>query len=170
MQILPYSYRNPKYRFLTFISKTITPRYIRLIYQMKGRKILFKKGLRDNVAIFSYQAANRVWKFQKSIFVGFLHFSQKIVISRYKRHGYQTKERKILYKKGLYTFFTILSHSVANRVWKVQKSIFDGFWHFSQRIVISLCKRHGYQMKEHSIKFSTINVYLIIGPSHTIKL
>jgi len=40
------------------------------------------------------------------------------------------KERKILYKKGLPDHVAILSHQAANRVWKVQKSIFNGFWHF----------------------------------------
>ena len=151
MQILPYSYRTPKYRFLTFISKTVTFRYIRPIYQMKERKILYKKGLCELFTILSHSVANRVWKVQKSIFYGFWHFSQKIVISRYKRHGYQTKERKILYKKGLYAFFTILSHSVANRVWKVEKPIFDSFLHYSRKIVISRYKRHGYQTKERKI-------------------
>ena len=153
MQILPYSYRNPKYRFLTFISKIITFRYIRPIYQMKEHKILYKNCLSDHIAISSHQAANCVWKVHKSIFDCFLHFSQKIVISKYRRHGYQTKERKILYKKGLYASFTILSHSVANRVWKVQKSIFYGFWHFSRKIVISRYKRHGYQTKERKILY-----------------
>ena len=128
MQILPYSYRNQKYRFLTFISKTVALRYIWPIYQMKERKILYKKGLCDHVAILSHQAANRVWKFQKSIFVGFLHFSQKIVILRYKRHGYQMKEHKILYKKGLHDHIAILNHWATNHVWKVKKSIFVGFF------------------------------------------
>ena len=43
MQILPYSYRNPKYRFSAFISKMVTPRYIWPRYQMKERKIFYKK-------------------------------------------------------------------------------------------------------------------------------
>ena len=85
--------------------------------------------------------------------VGFWHFSQKIVISRYKRHGYHLKENKIFYKKGLRDHIAILSHWAANRVWKVEKSIFDGFWHFSQKIVISRYKRHGYHLKENKILY-----------------
>ena len=133
--------------FLHFSQKIVISRYKRHGYQMKELKILYKKGLSDHVAILSHQAANRVWKFQKSIFVGFLHFSQKIVILRYKRHRYEMKEHKILYKKGLPDHIAILNHWATNHVWKVKKSIFVGFLHYTQKIVISRYKRHGYQMK-----------------------
>ena len=133
--------------FLLLSQKIVISRYERYGYQMKELKIFYKKGLRDHVAISSHQAANRVWKFQKSIFVGFLHFSQKIVILRYKRHRYEMKEHKILYKKGLPDHIAILNHWATNHVWKVKKSIFVGFLHYTQKIVISRYKRHGYQMK-----------------------
>ena len=105
MQILPYSYRNPKCRFSAFFSKTVTPRYIRPIYQMKERKILYKKGIHESFTIFSHSAANRIWKINKPFLDCFLHFSQKIFISRYMKHGYQMKEHKILYKKSLLSLY-----------------------------------------------------------------
>ena len=72
---------------------------------MKERKILYKKGIRESFTIFSHSAANRIWKGEKPFLDGFLHFSPKIFISRYIKHGYQMKERKILYKKVFLNFY-----------------------------------------------------------------
>ena len=66
---------------------------------MKERKILYKKGIHEPFTILSQSAANRIWKGQKPFLEGFLHFCQKIVTSRYMKHGYQMKGRKILHKK-----------------------------------------------------------------------
>ena len=63
----------------------------------------------------------------KSQKISFSHFSRKIVISKYKRHGYQMKERKILYKKVPSDYGPILSHSTANRTQIVKKSVFHIF-------------------------------------------
>ena len=130
MQILPYAYSNPNWEFFAFFSKTVTLRYIQYGYKWKSIKFSTKK-LYAIISPFSTIKQQITFKKSKNRFLAvFLHFSQKIVISRYKRHGYQMKELKILYKKGLCDHVAILSHQAANRVWKFQKSIFVGFFAF----------------------------------------
>ena len=116
---------------------------------IKWKSIKFStKKLYAIISPFSTIKQQITFKKSKNRFLAvFLHFSQKIVISRYKRHGYQMKELKILYKKGLGDHIAILNHWATNHVWKVKKSIFVGFLHYTQKIVISRYKRHGYQMK-----------------------
>ena len=132
MQILPYSYRNPKYRFLAFISKTVTPRYIRPRYQMKEREIFNKKCLSEHRTFLSHSAANRFWKVEKPFFDVFSTFLKKSSYQGIRDRDTNLKSVKFSTKKFIWTFI-ILSHLGANSGLKPKKRFFCTFfkkWHY----------------------------------------
>ena len=65
----------------------------------KSVKLSAKKVCMNFSPFWAIQWQIAFEKSKKPIFDSFLHFSKEIVKSRYKRHRYQMKERKILYKK-----------------------------------------------------------------------
>ena len=92
----------------------------------KSVKFSTKKFPVTIVPFWAIQLQIALKKSKKVKKISFLHFSQKIIISKYKRHGYQKKERKILYKKVPSDHCAILSHSAANHP-KSSKLVFPIF-------------------------------------------